>query len=94
MHDTELAVEDLIAEREKVVSRVVLCGIHKGDFPDLPATYRPFTLSLTPIFHLVDAKSVEECEVYNELALMTRLGMELVPKGSQDQDPEFIRPTG
>ena len=84
LHDTEIAVEDLIAEGDKVVSRVVLRGVHKGDVPDLPATHRPFTLSLTTRFRLVDGKIVEECEAYNELDLMTQLGMELVPKGSQD----------
>ena len=84
LHDTELAVEDMIAEGDKVVSRVVLRGVHKGDFPDLPATNRPFTLSLTTIFHLVDGKIVEECEALNELDLMTQLGMELVPKESLD----------
>ena len=82
-HDTEVAVEDLIAEGDKVVSRVVLRGVHKGDLPDLPATGRSFALTLTTIFRLVDGKIVEECEAYNELELMTQLGMELVPMRSK-----------
>ena len=37
---TRVAVEDLFAEGDKVVSRVVLHGVHEGDLPDLPATGR------------------------------------------------------
>ncbi len=81
--DTEITVEDLIAEGDKVVSRVVLRGVHKGDLPDLPETGRSFTLSLTTIFRFLAGKIVEECEAYNELDLMTQLGMQLVPKESE-----------
>jgi steroid delta-isomerase-like uncharacterized protein len=82
-HNTEITVEDLIGEGDRVVSRVVIRGVHKGDLPDLPATGRPFTLSLTTIFRLVDGKIVEECETYNELDLMQQLGMELVHKEAE-----------
>jgi predicted ester cyclase len=41
-HNTEIVVEDLIEEGDRVVSRVVIRGMHKGDLPDLPATGRPF----------------------------------------------------
>lgn len=81
--NTEITVEDLVEEGDKVVSRVVLRGVHKGDLPDLPATGRSFTLPLTTIFRLVDGKIVEECEAYNELDLMTQLGMKLVPKETE-----------
>ncbi len=82
-HDTEIMVEDLIGEGDRVVSRVVLHGVHKGDLPDLPATGKSFTLRITTIFRLVDGKIVEECEAYNELDLMRQLGMVLVRKESQ-----------
>jgi len=78
--DTKLTVEDLIEEGDKVVSRVIVSGVHKGDLPDLPATGRSFSLSLTTIFRLTDGKIVEEHEAYNELDLMAQLGMELVLK--------------
>ena len=55
-HDTQIAVEDVIGEGDQVVTRVVLRGVHKGDLPDLPATSRSFTLSLTTIFRLLDGK--------------------------------------
>lgn len=79
--DTEISVEDLIAEDDKVVSRVILRGVQRGDLPDLPATNRSVTFSLITIFRLVDGKIVEENEAYNELDLMTQLGMKLVPQG-------------
>ena len=78
--DTELTVEDLIEEGDKVVSRVIVSGVHKGDLPDLPAIGRPFSLSFITIFRLADGKIVEEHEAYNELDLMVQLGMNLVPQ--------------
>lgn len=78
--DTELTIEDLIEEGDKVVSRVTVRGVHKGDLPDVPATGNPFSLSLTTTFRINDGKIVEEHESYNELDLLVQLGMQVVPK--------------
>jgi steroid delta-isomerase-like uncharacterized protein len=84
-HDTEITVEELIAEGDKVVSRVSMNGTHKGEFDGIPPTGIVFTVSAFTVFRLVDGKIVEEWEGFDELGLMHQLGMELRPKqGEKD----------
>jgi len=83
LHDTQLTVEDLIAEGDKVVSRVVVRCVNSGPLPDLPATGRPVVLTLFTIFRIVDGKIAEEWESYDELGFMQQLGMELKPKEAE-----------
>ncbi|MFH1068757.1 MAG: ester cyclase [Candidatus Glassbacteria bacterium] len=80
LQETQVTVEDLIAEGEKVVSRIVLRGVNGGPLPDLPATGRPVVLTLFTIFRIVDGKIAEEWEAYDELGFMQQLGLELKPK--------------
>ena len=73
-------IEELLAEGDKVMSRVSVNGVHKGDFEGIPPTGKVFTISLFTVFRLIDGKIVEEWEVLDELGLMHQLGMELGPK--------------
>jgi steroid delta-isomerase-like uncharacterized protein len=73
-HDTQAMIEELIAEGDKVMSRVVLTGVHGGDLPDLPATGRSINFTMFTIFRIVDGKIVEEWESYDELSMMQQLG--------------------
>lgn len=77
--DTRLEVEDLIAEGDKVVSRVTMFGTHKGEFEGLPPTGREATVSAITVFRLVDGKIAEEWEILDELGMMQQLGLELGP---------------
>ncbi len=76
-HDTQVAVEELIAEDDTVMSRVSLKGTHKGEFDGIAPTGQAFTVSAFTVFHLVNGKIVEEWEAFDELGLMQQLGMEL-----------------
>ena len=79
-HDTQLVVEDLIAEGDKVMSRVSMNCTHKGEFEGIPPTGKVLTVSAFTVFRLVDGKIAEEWEVLDELGMMHQLGMELKPK--------------
>jgi steroid delta-isomerase-like uncharacterized protein len=79
LHDTELTIEELIAEGDKVMSRVACRGVHKGEFEGIPATGKTVTVNIFTVFRLVDGKIAEEWEIFDELGLMTQLGMELKP---------------
>jgi len=85
-HDTQITVEELIAEGDKVTSRVSLKGTHKGEFDGLPPTGKVFTAKAFTIFRLVDGKIVEEWEAFDELGLMHQLGMELRPTGDVESN--------
>ena len=79
-HDTELEVEDLIAEGDKVMSRVSMHCTHKGEFEGIPPTGKVLTVSAFTVFRLVDGKIVEEWEILDELGMMQQLGVDLAPK--------------
>lgn len=78
-HDTHIEVEELIAEGDKVMSRVSLSGIHGGELEGMPPTGKPFTVRAFTVFRLVDGRIAEEWEILNELGLMQQLGLELRP---------------
>lgn len=79
-HDTQLEVEDLIAEGDKVMSRVSLHYTHKGELEGIPPTGKVITVSAFTVFRLVDGKIAEEWEIIDELGMMHQLGMELKPE--------------
>jgi len=79
-HDTQTTVEDLIAEGDKVMTRVTTRGTHKGELEGIPPTGKTFTSSFFTVFRLVDGKIAEEWEILDELGMMMQLGMELKPK--------------
>ena len=82
-HDTQVTIEDLIAEGDKVMSRLKIRGVHKGELEGLPPTGKTFTSSFFTVFRLVDGKIAEEWEVFDELGMMMQLGMELKPKEAE-----------
>jgi len=82
-HDTKLTIDGLIAEGDKVMSRVTMLGVHKGELEGLPPTGKTFTISAFTAFRIVDGKIAEEWEIFDELGLMMQLGMELKPKEAE-----------
>jgi steroid delta-isomerase-like uncharacterized protein len=80
LHDTRIEVEELVAEGDKVMSRVALRGTHGGDLGGMPPTGKTFTVSAFTVFRIVDGRIAEEWEILDELGMMHQLGMELTPK--------------
>jgi len=83
-HDTRLVVEELIAEGDLVLSRVMLHGIHKGEFKGIPPTGNEISISLFTVFHLEDGKIAQEWEIFDQFRLMMQLGMELKMKAESE----------
>jgi len=77
--DSRVTVEELVEEGDKVVSRVVLRGVHSGDLFGIPATDRPFEFSVMTIFRIDGDKIVDELQTYDALEFLTQIGMEMVP---------------
>jgi steroid delta-isomerase-like uncharacterized protein len=78
-HHTRITVEELIAEGDRVMSRVRLQGVHQGELEGLPATGKKFSIIAFTVFRLYKGKIEEEWEMIDELGLMQQLGMELLP---------------
>lgn len=77
--ETSVTVEDLIEEGDKVVSRVVVSGVHSGELLGVAASGRSFTFTVVTIFRFQDDRIAEELQMYDSLELLTQLGMVVVP---------------
>jgi steroid delta-isomerase-like uncharacterized protein len=80
LHDTKVTIEEMIAEGDKVMTRINGRATHKGELMGIAPTGKTVTWSQFTVFRLVDGKIAEEWEIFDELGMMTQLGMELKPK--------------
>ena len=72
--DTQLTIEDQIAEGDRVVSRYTARGTHEGDFAGLPATGKQVTATGITIDRIEGGKIVESWNEFNQFGLLQQLG--------------------
>jgi steroid delta-isomerase-like uncharacterized protein len=72
--DLHVAVEDLIAEADKVDCRNVVTGTHQGEYLGLPPTGRSVTYNEIFIFRFEDGRIAETWGVVDVLAQLRQLG--------------------
>ncbi len=68
-------VEDLIAEGDKVVARITVKGIHRGDFMNIPATGKAVEFAAIDILRYADGKAIEHWGVTDGMTMMEQLGV-------------------
>ena len=73
--DLRFTVEDVIAEGDRVATRVSAIGTHQGDLPGIPATGTRVTISGIVIFRFENGKAAEAWMSYNFLSLYRQLGV-------------------
>jgi steroid delta-isomerase-like uncharacterized protein len=74
LHDTEVVIEEMIAEGDKVMTRIRLSGVHGGALGDIPASGNKFSCIDYTVFRLVDGKIAEEWELLDEHTFIQQLG--------------------
>jgi len=72
--DLCFTIEDMIAEKEKVVVSWIISGTHKGEFLDIPATGRKVSMEGITIHHIADGKILDSSAKWDGLSLMRQLG--------------------
>ncbi len=78
--DMRMAVEDTVAEGDKVVARVRYTGTQRGDFQGMPASGKAVDAQLIDIFRFdADGRIAEHWGVMDLMAMMQQLGV--VPGG-------------
>jgi steroid delta-isomerase-like uncharacterized protein len=77
--DLHIAVEDLIAEGDKVVCRNTVTGTHKGEYLGRPPTGRSVTYDEIMIFRFAGGRITETWGVVDVLAQLRQLGVVTVP---------------
>jgi predicted ester cyclase len=81
--DHHHAIEDLIAEGDKVVMRCTLTATHQGRFPgflEMPPTGKSVCQKQIHILRVQDGKLVEHRVVRDDLAMMQQLGLIPMPE--------------
>jgi steroid delta-isomerase-like uncharacterized protein len=78
--DLHITIEDLIAERDKVVSRNTVTGTHQGDYMGLPPTGKTVTYNEIFIVRLADGRVAETWGVVDVLSQLRQLGA--IPEGA------------
>jgi predicted ester cyclase len=78
--DFHITIEDMIAEGDKVVSRVTARGTHKGNFMDLAPTGKQMAMAGIVITRFTGGKMVESWLVNDALGGMQQLGIIATPK--------------
>ncbi len=73
--DLQFTIEDLIAERDKVVCRYTFRGTHKGQYRGIPATGKKVVLTGFAISHFVESQVVEDWHNADALGLLQQLGV-------------------
>jgi steroid delta-isomerase-like uncharacterized protein len=74
--DMSVTVEDVIAEGEKVVTRVRFRGTHQGETEDFgPPTGKQIEQEGITIHRIEDGKIVEEWNQYDNLSILQQLGL-------------------
>ena len=73
--DIHFAIEEQIAEGDKVLSRFEWTGTHRGEFLGVPATGRPVKVWGMVIDRLVDGRIKETRIIMDALGLMMQLGV-------------------
>ena len=75
MPDFRTEIQDLIAEDDKVVARVIMTGTHTGNFYGIPATGKRVEFSGMFIARILDGKIVEHWGEEDALSLLQQLGV-------------------
>lgn len=73
--DLQFTVEDLIAEKNEVVSRWTISGTHKGEFMGIPATNKKVSVDGISIHHITNGKIMDSFVSYDMWGLMCQFGV-------------------
>jgi ketosteroid isomerase-like protein len=71
--DLRTDIEDLIAERDRVVARLSLRGTHQGEFRGIAPTGRAVHFTAIRVYRIADGKIVESWANQDALGLLNQL---------------------
>ena len=79
--DLHMDVEDMIAEGDKVATRVSMSGTHRGEFMGIDPTGNRVEISGIDILRVAGGKIVEHWGNFDDLGMMQQLGV--IPEPGQ-----------
>jgi steroid delta-isomerase-like uncharacterized protein len=72
--DSDWSIDDLIAERDRVVARTIFRGTHLGDFFGIPASGKRVEVHGVHIMRIADGRVAEHWGSNDDLGLMRQIG--------------------
>jgi steroid delta-isomerase-like uncharacterized protein len=69
------SIEDVVAERDRVVVRWTNTGTHVAEFAGIPPTSKPFTIAGVDVYRVADGVLAEHWDVVDQLSLLVQLGV-------------------
>ena len=73
--DLQYTVDDVLAERDLVMTRFSASGTQRGEFLGAPPTYRRITYTGIDVNRVVDGRIVESWVQYDALGLLQQVGL-------------------
>jgi predicted ester cyclase len=71
--DLHVQLEDMVAEADRVVTRLTFTGTHRGPFRDIAPTGRRISFGAIRIYRLADGKVTETWAYQDSLGLVQQL---------------------
>lgn len=72
--DVRVEVKSVISQGESVAWEWTMTATHTGDFPNLPATGRPFSIDGVSIIRLVGGKIFSQRDYYDQASFLRQVG--------------------
>lgn len=73
--DMRMAVDEMLADGNKVVVRGTMSGTHKGEFMGIPPTDRSFKIQFIDIIEVRDGMATAHWGLTDQAAMMEQLGL-------------------
>jgi steroid delta-isomerase-like uncharacterized protein len=73
--DFHVTADLMIADGDTVVTYLTMTGTNIGPFGNMPASNKPVKINGVDIVHIKDGKADERWGVYDNLSLMSQMGM-------------------
>ena len=73
--DFHAAVEEMLQDGNKVITRARFSGTHKGEFMGIPPTDKRFDISVIDIVEFRDGKAIAHWGVMDMAGMMEQLGL-------------------
>lgn len=73
--DPSFEVQDIVAEGDRVVARVLFSGTHAGEVMGMPPTGKEFTVQHFHEYRIEDGKIAEHWACRDDIGLMRQLGV-------------------
>lgn len=73
--DLDIKIEHMVAEGDRVVTRVICRGTHSGELAGIPPTGKSVDFTATDIFQMAGGKVVESWHNVDDLGLLQQIGV-------------------